>query len=50
MIKENINSDMKHWKNKWKLAAERLDKRKDKWKKIVENAPLMHDFLKENYY
>jgi len=50
IIKENINSDMKYWKNKWKLAAERLDKRKDKWKKIVENAPLMHDFLKENYY
>ena len=50
LIKGNIDPDMASWKKKWKATADRLDKRKGEWKKAVKDAPVMHDFLKENYY
>ena len=50
LIKSNVGTDIDSWKNKWKLTAKHLDKRKGKWKKAVKDVPIMHDFLKENYY
>ena len=50
LIKENIEPDINYWKNRWKPVADRLDKRKEEWKKAVKDVPIMYDFLKENYY
>jgi len=50
LIKGNCDPDMDRWKKKWKSTADRLDKRKDEWKKAVKDAPIMYDFLKDNYY
>jgi len=50
LIKGNVEPDIDLWKKRWKLSADRLDKRKDKWKNAVKNAPVMYDFLKKNYY
>ena len=50
LIKANAISDMIHWSSEWQLAANHLNQRKDQWKEAVRNAPIMYDFLKENYY
>jgi len=50
LIKGNVQPDMDDWKNKWKQIANRLDKRKNNWKKAVKGLPTMYDFLKKNYY
>ena len=50
LIKGNCDPDMNRWKKKWKATADRLDKRKREWKKVVKDVPIMYDFLKENYY
>jgi hypothetical protein len=50
IIKENMLGDINHWKREWKPVVDRLDKRKENWKKAIKDAPRMHDFLKKNYY
>jgi tryptophan halogenase len=50
LIKGNCDPDMDRWKKKWKSTADRLDKRKEEWKKAVKDVPIMYDFLKDNYY
>jgi tryptophan halogenase len=34
----------------WQKITDRLDKRKHDWKRAIKDAPIMYDFLKENYY
>ena len=50
LIKANVITDMIHWSSEWQLAANHLNQRKDQWKEAMRNAPVMYDFLKENYY
>ena len=50
LIKSNVDPNMDSWKKTWKATADRLDKRKKEWKKAVKDAPIIHDFLKDNYY
>jgi hypothetical protein len=38
---------MKHWKTKWKEAADHLDQRKQQWEKAVKKAPSFYKFIYE---
>jgi flavin-dependent dehydrogenase len=38
------------WKERFKTAADNLDKKKAEWKEIVKDCPTMYDYLKENIY
>lgn len=38
------------WKEKYKLAADNLDKKKAEWKEIVKDCPTMYDYLKEHIH
>jgi len=50
LVKANVAPNMDRWKKMWKSTADRLDKRKNEWKKAVKDAPIMYDFLKKHYY
>ena len=50
IIKRNVKPDINFWKNEWKPIIDKLNERKDNWKKAVEDAPIMHDFLKKEFY
>jgi hypothetical protein len=41
---------LEEWQERFKNAADNLDKKKAEWKEIVKDCPTMYDYLKENVY
>ena len=50
LMKCNYNTDLSIWKEQWLIADAILESKKQKWKKAVEKAPSLYDFLNKNFY
>ena len=50
LIVGDVQPDMSIWKNRWTPLVTHLDEKKNHWKDVVKDAPIMYDFLKENFY